>query len=70
MPIESAILEHKPAPFDKCPHCGTSPFSQFMRGQVQRFFTFSLSLKWPFIKRRPSCAIICWSCKNIVGWES
>ncbi len=66
MPIEVELLEHAPVPITKCPLCGAEPFDPFMRGQVQR---------WPrpwwkfWGKTRPYCALICWTCKEIVGYE-
>ncbi len=67
MPIETRLLAGKPSPLAACPKCGAAPFEPFMRGQVQR----SPRPWWrPFWgPRRAYCALICWSCKNIVGYE-
>jgi hypothetical protein len=64
MPIECSQLEGTRQPLDKCPRCGAYPFRAFMRGQVQRW-------PWKFLLwgKRPYCAVICWECKNIVGYE-
>jgi hypothetical protein len=60
MPIEYTLLKDKPIPLKDCPYCG-EPFEPFLRGQVQsalrRFF------------KRPYCALICWECKAVVGYE-
>lgn len=65
MPIESASLKDKPCPIGlNCPKCGEI-FEPFLRGQVQRSprkFIF-------FGPRRPNCALICWACKEIIGYE-
>lgn len=45
----------------RCPKCGTEPFDVFMRGKVYSF--------WRGLFRRPSWALICWPCHEIVGWE-
>lgn len=67
MPIEAALLDGALVPITRCPICGESPFRPFMRGQVQRP-TRRLWF-WPFGDLRPTCALICWRCKEIVGWE-
>jgi len=67
MPVETVLLAGRPAPLERCPNCGTAPFDPFLRGQVQRG-----ERPWwrPFWgPRRPHCALICWTCKVIVGWE-
>jgi hypothetical protein len=61
MPIEVALLEGRPSPIVTCPKCGASPFRPFLRGQVQSW------LRQIFF--RPYCALICWTCKEIVGYE-
>jgi hypothetical protein len=65
MPIECVTLEGRPVPINKCPKCGAAPFLPFIRGTVQRrknkFFFFQ---PWDY------CALICSSCKAIVGYES
>ena len=43
-----------------CPRC-KKPFVPFMRGQVARFAWFGL--------RKKTLALICWACKEIVGYE-
>jgi len=64
MPKEVAELENKISPIIWCPKC-KAPFTPFLRGQVQRS-----SRKFIFFgKRRPNYALICWECKDIVGWE-
>lgn len=57
-------------PVRKCPACGVEPFAAFLRGQIGRpsfpWWAWFLPLeRW----RRPHLAIICWTCKEIVGWE-
>jgi hypothetical protein len=64
MPIECKLFEGMPPAIDQCPYCGQEA-PEFMRGQVQRSKRF-LWVLW----RRPYCAVICHSCKQIVGWES
>lgn len=64
MPIECALLRGQPVPIEKCPKCGAEPFDPFLRGQVQRRkFKWFLWGPWPY------CALICWNCKEIVGYE-
>ncbi len=64
MPKEAAELAGKPVEgLDYCPKCGAA-FVPFLRGQVQRW------PRWFLIgPRRPYCALICWTCKEIVGYE-
>lgn len=58
------MTESPPPTFDDCPKCGER-FRPFLRGLVGR-----RSRKWWFFgPRRPSLALICWACKEIVGWE-
>lgn len=49
---------------ETCPKCGDHPFEAFLPYQVQR---------WPFwflvFFTRPSFAVICRACKEIVAWE-
>lgn len=70
MPIESALLRDASAPFDSCPNCYALPFDQFMRGQVQRGI---FGMMWAYLRGAPDwrhyCAVICWDCKEIVGYE-
>lgn len=70
MGLEAVELAKKPAPLDACPGCGVRPFDPFLRGMVGRspwpWWAWLLPLKrW----RRPTFAVICWSCKEIVGYE-
>lgn len=67
MPIESDLLQHKPEPFDVCPHCEIKPFRSFLRGQVQRM---KHPWYWPFGPTRPYCAVICTNCHQVVGYEA
>ena len=46
---------------NQCPNCGHKPFESFMRGLVVRFSWFGL--------RKKNWAIICYKCKQVVGWE-
>jgi hypothetical protein len=69
MPIEVLLLAGKEAPLDECPNCGDKPFRPFLRGQVQRSSLIETIRAW-WQKRKPRyCAVICWECKDIVGWE-
>ena len=68
MPIEFTQLKNAPSPLDSCPKCGVEPFEPFMRGQVQRAERTLFS--WPPFKWRPYCALICYGCKDIVGYEA
>ena len=61
MPIECAQLRDAPLPLFYCPKCGVSPFDPFMRGQVQS--------AWRKFFNRPYCCVICYACKEIVGYE-
>ena len=56
-------LHAEPVPFDRCPLC-RHRFFPYMRGKVQR-----RKRTWR-LKRRAYCALICYRCKHIVGWES
>lgn len=67
MPIEFIQLQDVPPPLDACPRCKAVPFEPFLRGQVQRP---KRRWWWPFGAIRDYCAVICWSCKEIVGWEA
>lgn len=74
MPIEASLLRDAPSPLDCCPKCGDEPLRPFMRGQVQRGLIRTL---WDAFKNRHDplvpkfryCAVICWGCKEIVGYE-
>lgn len=67
-PIEAELLRGATSPLAACPECGVAPFDPFLRGQVQRH-------PWPWwdifnlTTPRPYCALICWKCKDIVGYE-
>lgn len=66
MPWEYGALADKANPLEKCPRCRAA-FVPFLRGQVQRG-----ERPWwrPFWgPTRPYCTLICWACKEIVGWE-
>lgn len=65
MPIEYTLLKDQPCPIIVCPACD-EPFRPFMRGVVQR----SKRWLWGLGPRRDYCALICWECKEIVGYES
>jgi hypothetical protein len=65
MPIECSILDKQPEPIKTCPKCGCTPFETFMRGMIQR----RKRKWWLFGERWPYCAVICWGCKEIVGYE-
>lgn len=67
MPIEFLRLRDAQVAMKTCPHCGAL-FRPFLRGEVQR----SPGPWWrPFWgPTRDYCALICWACKDIVGWES
>lgn len=70
MPIEAALLEGVPAPLAACPKCAARPFCPFLRGMVQRGWLRSVfSAWWSGEKRVRYCALICWNCKEIVGYE-
>jgi hypothetical protein len=72
MPIEAVRLANEPPSLEQCPKCGAQPFSPFMRGQVQKSGLGLLLEFWRAWrqKRAPRyCAVICWACKEIVGYE-
>lgn len=48
--------------------CGARPFDPFLRGLIGRSHRTLWS--WPPFKLRPYCALICWACKEIVGYEA
>jgi hypothetical protein len=62
MPIEYMLLKDASVPLDACPKCSATPFYPFMRGQVQS--------AWRRFFRKPYCCLICWNCKEIVGYEN
>jgi hypothetical protein len=47
--------------YHQCPNCGHEPFESFMRGLIVRFAWFGF--------RKKIWAVICYKCKDIVGWE-
>ena len=61
MPVEFSMLDGKPPPFAEFPCCGAKPFDQMMRGLVQ-------ASRWWGLRKR-YCAVICYGCKEIVGYE-
>ena len=66
MPIEVDLLRDKELPISVCPNpiCKAS-FVPFMRGHIQR------SKRLLYIgPTRDYCAVICGTCRHIVGWES
>ncbi len=65
MPIEHEQLHGAPVMYTVCPLCD-DVFDPFLRGLVQRS---KRRWWWPFGKEREHCAVICRSCKRIVGWE-
>jgi len=72
MPVEVLLLERRPVPLLSCPLCGAEPFRPFLRGSVQRGPTeapISFLRAWWIGVPWPYCALICWDCKRIVGWE-
>lgn len=69
MPKEVMLLLDAPIPLAQCPNCEAKPFSPFMRGMVQRSPWTWRTLWLPIGKARNYCALICWDCKEIVGYE-
>jgi len=65
MPIEYMLLKDQPVPLSKCPMCDAQPFIPFLRGTVQRS-----KRRWWIFQPQAYCALICSSCKEIVGYES
>jgi hypothetical protein len=70
VPIEVLWLEGTRVPISSCPKCHANPFRPFLRGQVQRG-AFGMLFAW--LRGKPDwrryCALICWECKDIVGYE-
>lgn len=58
----------EPTAILECPLC-RKPFKPFMRGEVTRAGTWAHF--WARITRKPfpTSALICWECKQIVGFE-
>lgn len=57
-----------------CPFCQATPVRPFLYGQVTRFGDLdprSFLVLWRLIRRIPipTVSVICWGCKNVVGWE-
>lgn len=62
---EYVRLKGAPKKVSKCPKCGAEPFDYFLRGQIGRTFLFI----FPWIFGGGTSAVICYECKNIVGYE-
>ena len=62
MTKEYVALKGRPRPYANsiCPKCG-GWLTDFMRGMVQS--------GWRRLLRMKYCAVICPTCKEIVGWE-
>ena len=60
MPVEFTLLKDKEQELKICPKCKKN-IEYFMRGEVQSSLRKFFKLKY--------CAIICRSCKQIVGYE-
>ena len=60
-------LLHKTEPLIECPVCRDFPFRSFLRGLVFRPARSLFS--WPPLRLRPSSAVICSACKEIVSYE-
>jgi hypothetical protein len=70
MPIEAVLLANAPTPIEACPKCGAWPFVPFMRGQVHRdMFSLWRAAMALLGRGRPTSCLICWGCKEIVGYE-
>lgn len=76
MPVEVVLLKHRPELLGVCPRCGAQPFQSFLRGHVQRT-ALQAPLAWlwwwvtePPWSTFPYCAVICATCKEIVGHEA
>lgn len=69
-PADVTRLAVAPIPLDRCPKCG-EPFYPFLRGQVHRdiFSPWRALLKLVGMGR-PTSALICFACKEIVGYEN
>lgn len=62
MPIEAILFQSRSQPLKSCPKCGAEPFECFLRGQVASW--------WRSLLGKPSWAVICRACKEIVDWEA
>jgi hypothetical protein len=70
--VKPIPCEEPQRPLEYCPKCGAKPFSPFLRGQVQKSGWSLLVERWrAWRKKRPLryCALICWTCKEIVDYE-
>lgn len=73
MPIEARLLHSYPVPLSRCPVCGAEPFETFMRGMVHRGGVRALIERarcWWRGDTYRYCALICYECKEIVGYEA
>lgn len=57
-----------------CPNCGTTPFQPFLRFFVERSdWRWIFRALWALVRGRPvppvQTCLICWTCKEIVGYE-
>jgi hypothetical protein len=72
MPVEYFLLKDEPEHYLRCPRCGAEPFKSFLRGCVQKQGASRLFAKLVAKLRKREvryCAVICDSCKYIVGHE-
>ncbi len=65
MPKEAEQIKDAKVSLKSCPKCRALPFIPFMRGEIQR-----PTRKWLLGAKQPYCALICWRCKEIVGYEN
>ena len=75
MPFEYKLLRYARVPIESCPKCGARPFDPFLRGQVHRGPIRQICIElWRRLHGNCEpvgyCALICWTCKEIVGYES
>ena len=68
MPIEYLLLKDAPVPLINCPKCDAY-FEPFLRGQVQKMFPWRFNWRKLRFESIPYCALICWKCKEIIGYE-
>jgi hypothetical protein len=58
---------------DPCPKCGEWPFRPFLRGMFYRSFRWrdvpAMLRAWWRREYWPTSTLICWGCKEIVGYE-
>lgn len=72
MPIEASLLNGTKPPLERCPKCGAEPFDPFLRGMVHLSGLRAIKERlrcWWHGKEYAYCALICWKCKEIVGYE-